>query len=226
MRRGGKRVKTSRGPLAGLKPRHRTFVSAYCGLGGEPHGERWNATAAARKAGYVHPEVRGCELLRREDVRAAVDHVLARRRIGDLDIAERVVEELVAVALGDIGDVGPFLRGEVELEDLPPRTRAAISEVTETLHGDGTRTRKVKLHPKVQASVVLLRALEARQPKHESVEPPSVPCVPVTGRVVDVRAVEKPSRRGLTQEQAMRAREALGIAPPFETRETPPDERG
>lgn len=212
--------------LARLSPRHRAFVRAYCGLDGSGHGIRWSPVGAARKAGYGTPHSRGTELLQREDVRAAVAEVLDRQYERDPETLERVLDELDAVATSDVGELGPYLRGEVDIEELPRPIRAAIASVSETHHPDGSVSRKVRLHPKVQAIVVYLRALEARQPR--PAEPPRL-TQGTNGRpVMDVPAREG-GRRGLTQEQRLRAREALGIAPPAgaeprqEAQETPTD---
>lgn len=68
-----------------LTPRQRAFVAAYDG----------NATAAARAAGYAHPRVDGCRLMKKPEIREAIDLrdeeaalLRAKRRADALDAEE------------------------------------------------------------------------------------------------------------------------------------------
>lgn len=139
-------------------------------------------TQAAIRAGYSPngANVAGVRLLSDATVRARVDYLKAERTQRLRITADRVLEELAAIAFSDMGDVlepehpGPgddrtlasqadgtearLLRGLWRfrnLEDIHPVARRAIQEVSDTMSTDGKRRRALKLHPKLPALQIL-----------------------------------------------------------------------
>ena len=86
---------TSLPATAGLSDQQRIFVTTYC--------EVWNATEAARTAGYKWPGVQGARLLQKAEIRAAVDLILNEHYIGTRHILKRY-SELANIRLADFID--------------------------------------------------------------------------------------------------------------------------
>ena len=88
----------------GLRPRQQAFVDAYL--------QSWNATDAARKAGYSEKTARaiGCENLTKPDIRAEIE-----RRISESALKTgEVLLRLAAIARGDIGQFFKVIERETE----------------------------------------------------------------------------------------------------------------
>lgn len=124
-----------------------------------------NGTQAAIRAGYSAKSAgpQASDLLRKPNIRAAIEHVLAQHEVA----AGRIIAELAAVGFANMGDfvnVGGDNTAEViaSLRDLPRQHAAAIQELTvETYvegHGEDARDVKrvkLKLMPKLPALVKL-----------------------------------------------------------------------
>src|SRR5687768_365760 len=74
-----------------LSPKQETFVQAYVGAA------RFNASEAARIAGYKDPGQAGYILKKNEEIRARIDDVLAAHSLSSAE----VLRELTDVAIAD-----------------------------------------------------------------------------------------------------------------------------
>jgi phage terminase small subunit len=74
---------------AGLSAKQRAFVEAYFQTG--EHG-RWNATEAARIAGYAHPNKQGPRLLVNVGIKAAIERRLAEMKMDADEVLIRLAE--------------------------------------------------------------------------------------------------------------------------------------
>lgn len=79
--------------MAGLNAKRRVFIEEYLRC--------WNATEAARRAGYKQPHSQGPRLLGNVEVQAAKDARIAERAMG----ADEVLHRLAEQARGDIGEI-------------------------------------------------------------------------------------------------------------------------
>lgn len=148
--------------MAGLSPRQERFVQEYL--------IDLNATKAAIRAGYAakDADVQGPRLLGNVRVAEAVARAKAERsaRIGLT--ADRVLEELAAVAFARMPDYAEWGTGKqmgLKLsEELTDHQAAAVAQVVETEKFIKTvgedeqlmsRERSIKLHDKVPALVKL-----------------------------------------------------------------------
>jgi phage terminase small subunit len=153
-----------------LTPRERLFVERYLLC--------FNATQAAREAGYSERSAyaQGSRLLKRHEIKAAIESALSDRTLKNLELAEKVIQELALISMSDIVDVidvrptGSFLLRP--LDQLKPEVRRLILEVsqTKTEYTDPQGVvhevveQKVKLHPKVAALQTLTRVLGLEAP--------------------------------------------------------------
>lgn len=137
----------------GLSDKQQLFVQEYL--------VDLNATAAAERAGYRQPNQQGPRLLVNVGVKAAIDRAMQGRRKRLEISADRVLQELAAVAFSDLRHFVSWGPGSVELkrcEDLPEEQAAAVAEVVQTQTETGGTTR-LKLHSKVNALDKLCRHL-------------------------------------------------------------------
>lgn len=65
-----------------LSYRQRAFLEAYLAT--------WNATEAARRTGYAHPDVQGPRMLVNDGIRAAIDAALAERCMSAQEVLDRL----------------------------------------------------------------------------------------------------------------------------------------
>ncbi len=144
-----------------LTPRQDKFIEEYLACG--------NGTRACVKAGYsskwAHkfaPQLLGKNRQIREEIRKRQEELRATLHLS----ATRIVEELAAIAISDIGNVlMQEPNGMIALRDLnnlPPHVRASISQVEckTTKRGRITETQtKVQLHPKLSALDQLCKIL-------------------------------------------------------------------
>jgi len=141
-----------------------------------------NATAAAIRAGYSERAAHshGSYLARRPNIAAAIERVLAARRMDLRVTAERVIRELARIAFADIGRIIDW--SDEDMTVRPPGTltedeRAAIAEVAVVKRSDGVAAR-VTLHDKERALEALCRHLGLFGPRaaHKAglIESPSV----------------------------------------------------
>src|SRR5580700_9199863 len=77
-----------------LEPRYKQFVLALL-------TNRFNATDAARQAGYSCPGIAGFRLLRNANIRAALNEQLSARLLGK----EQLLDMLCQIARGNLMDV-------------------------------------------------------------------------------------------------------------------------
>ena len=110
--------------MPGLTNKQRVFVEEYL--------KCWNATEAARRAGYKHPNVRGPENVVKRSIQAKIAERLAEKAMD----ADEVLARLGDQARGDLGD---FLdlddKGvRINLGKSPGKTHL-IKKVRETEHG-------------------------------------------------------------------------------------------
>lgn len=106
-----------------LKDKREAFVLAYIGQC------RFNATAAARHAGYASPEVEGCRLLKNAKVRARIDDYLE----GETLTAKAVLAELTDVARAEWRDF------------LSIRTHPKTGEVVDVRMDLGAKVKSLEL---------------------------------------------------------------------------------
>ncbi len=130
-----------------LTPKQQLFVQEYL--------VDLNATQAAIRAGYSakNADKIASQLLGKNRVAEAVAQAMARRFRRTGISAERVLEELALVAFADLGDFvefGPEGIVVKSTEQLDPRVRRALAEVSERRAKHG-RTVAFKLHDKVTA---------------------------------------------------------------------------
>lgn len=120
--------------MAGLSEKQQRFVDEYLK---EP-----NATAAAERAGYAHPNQQGPRLL----VNVGIKEALAAARQGSETrtqvTADRVVKELALVALLDPADVLDFdsPTGTLRLRpvnEIPESARRALASVKVKRYAEG-----------------------------------------------------------------------------------------
>lgn len=144
-----------------LSPREKAFVDEYL--------IDLSATKAAIRVGYSErsAHVLGSRLLQKPAVREAIEAAMAERSRKTGITADRVLEEIAAVAFSDLGEVIRVdEHGKVyvrELDGLRPEARRALSEVTqvttESMVEDERVTEKVRLGVKLHNKVAALKLL-------------------------------------------------------------------
>lgn len=140
--------------LYGLTLKQSLFVSEYM--------KDRNATQAAIRAGYnpKSADRMGWSLLKNPKVQEAISERVEAAENRSQVTVDRVLTELARIAFADITDIVSVEGGKVRVRDtrdLPPETRKAISEITETGAAGGTI--KVKLHDKIKALELIGRHL-------------------------------------------------------------------
>lgn len=141
--------------------RDRKFVRAY--LTG-PDGVRGNAARSAQAAGSkatstVSLQVQGAKVLAKPNVQRLIQRALDRYNVE----TERLVGELVAVALTPLRDIVEWDKNGVKVKDsrlLTDAEAAAIQEVEQEETRYGRRVR-VRLHDKLRAIEILARIKKA-----------------------------------------------------------------
>lgn len=91
-----------------------------------------NATAAAQRAGYPHPNKQGPRMLVNAGIRAAIDDAMFDRAERVQVKADDVLRELKAIAFSDIGDIIDYTGDEPALKPawhIPKRARRTISSI-------------------------------------------------------------------------------------------------
>ena len=136
-----------------MTPRHRRFVEEYL--------VDLNASQAALRAGYTEKSCRnkGCQLLKRPEVKEAVEAALEARGRSMRITTGRVLLELARVAFADptrIAEWGPQGLTLKAHETLTPDDKAAIQEIVAFPDGGPTR---IRLHDKLRALALLARHL-------------------------------------------------------------------
>lgn len=115
-----------------------------------------NATRAAIRAGYSPVSARyyACRLMRRPEIRQAVEEAMKEREQRTAISQDRIIEELARIAFGDPREAMSWGPDGVRLlpsEELGEEQAASIAEVCESSKG----TPKLKRHDKVKALELL-----------------------------------------------------------------------
>lgn len=142
--------------MAGLSRKHQVFAAAYAAC--------WNATEAATQAGYSRRRAKqtGNDLLRRPDIREAVNAAVAAR-LGELCITQqRMLLELAGVAftrLNQVAEWGPDGVSLLDSSTLTPAEASSVASVGEVLGKDGAKAQRIKQHDKLQALGMMIQLL-------------------------------------------------------------------
>jgi phage terminase small subunit len=138
--------------MATLTPRQQRFVEEYL--------VDLNATQAAIRAGYSleTADVQGPRLLGNVGVAEAISAAKADRSRRTGITAERVLQELAALAFSDLGDYVAWDENGVRVRPSSEVDTRAVLEVRQTVTKDGG-SRSIKLHDKLGALVTLGRHL-------------------------------------------------------------------
>ncbi len=113
----------------------------------------FNATRAAKEAGFSTPGKYGWQLLQLPHI---IEEINARTQIfrkAKEALKERLIEELCCVAFSSLDDVGRFGPSGIDLKDhdeIPESTKRAIAEYTVN-ETDKAVNAKVRFHNKIQA---------------------------------------------------------------------------
>ena len=124
-----------------------------------------NATQAAIRAGLPsrNPVRAGCQMLHHREVAQAIERERAAAAARLSITADRVKNELAAIAFATIADVADWGPEGVELKDkstLSPHDRAAIAELSSSrVEKTGAAKTHVKMHSKQQALDALAKHL-------------------------------------------------------------------
>lgn len=121
-----------------------------------------NATAAAVRAGYSERTAysQGSRLLKNPEVQQRLAELRKQLMLESGVDVKTVVQELTKIAFTNISEVLTGVGG-LEVKDfaeITPSQLASIAEISETVNKYGT-TRKVKMHPKLQALDMLMKHL-------------------------------------------------------------------
>ncbi|HLI23025.1 MAG TPA: terminase small subunit [Stellaceae bacterium] len=139
----------------GLTPRQQRFVEEYLVCG--------NASEAARRIGLSAKNARanGYRLARRPMVAAAIKAAQERSARRTAISADRVRDELAALAFSDIRDFADWDATHLRVrsaKDIDPQDRAAIAELR-IKHGKNGGYTRLRLYPKLAALEALSRHL-------------------------------------------------------------------
>ncbi len=134
--------------MSQLTPKRQRFVQEYL--------VDLNATQAAIRAGYSEPTgaAIGSENLTKPEIALAIREAKAQRSRRTEVTADRVLEELARIAFASISDAVEWHSDGATVKassELSPEVLAAVSEVSETRHRDGSVAVKVKMHDKLAA---------------------------------------------------------------------------
>ena len=137
-----------------------------------------NGEQAAIRAGYAPSGAKqtASRLLGEPEVMAEIAASFARRAERTEVSIDLVVAEIAKLAFTSIGDAVQWGKDGLKItasEELPPEVRAAISQVTEVRHKDGS-TVTIKMHDKLAALTTLGRHLGMFAEKVEKSGQPDV----------------------------------------------------
>lgn len=119
-----------------------------------------NATQAAIRAGYSEKTAgsQAHDLLKKPEIQTYIAKLQEKRSLRTQITADRVLEELAAIAFSNVSDVVQADRNGIvitDLDELPMTVQAAIAEVSsfsrESAEGNVTTSTKVKMHDKLGA---------------------------------------------------------------------------
>lgn len=138
--------------MARLNPKQKRFCEEYI--------VDLNATQAAIRAGYSEKTAgsQAHDLLKKPEIQTYIAKLQEKRSLRTQITADRVLEELAAIAFSNVTDaVKADKDGLVitDLDELPLATQAAISEISsitrENMHGETSTTARLKMHDKLGA---------------------------------------------------------------------------
>ena len=138
----------------GLTNKRKIFIEEYL--------KTWNASEAARRAGYKHPGSQGHSLLKIIEIAEEIQRRLDEKKLDADEVLRR---------LGDIArtDIGPYVRVglagdiEVSLEDLKEAGLThLIKGITPTKHGA-----RIEFHDAAQALQLIGKHHKLFTDKHE-----------------------------------------------------------
>ena len=124
-----------------------------------------SATQAAIRAGYSIRSAAsiGEENLRKPEIRRFLDVAMNEREEKTKISAERVVQELAAIAFTRASDVLVLSNGQVEYKSVfPAHAQAAIQEIISEPTNHGPRAR-VRFHDKLRALELLLKHCKSQE---------------------------------------------------------------
>jgi len=166
-----------------------------------------NGTAAYKRAGYNAKghgaEVNAAKLLSNTEVASAISAAQAKRSRRIEVTADRVIQELAAIAFADPRKLLTPDGGMRPMHELDTDTRAAlIIEVTQMADADGTPTfsRKVKFADKLVALDKLARHLGLLQDKIKLVGDPENPLMVLIQRINSRGSSIRPVIEGVVEE--------------------------
>jgi phage terminase small subunit len=149
----GEKPKRKGGRKAEITPQQRVFIENYM--------KRMDATAAAKAAGYSQKSAGyiGWELLKKPLIAAEIAK-RSENKTKKADItADRILQELAAVAFGRITDVVAVKGSRVLVKDTSDwgeEARSAVAEIKETINNEGG-TIGLKMHNKVKSLELLMK---------------------------------------------------------------------
>ena len=138
----------------GLTNKRKIFIEEYL--------KTWNASEAARRAGYKHPGVTGCKLLKNAKIAEEVQQRLDEKKLDADEVLRR---------LGDIArtDLGPYIESDsmgrvgVDIEGLKKAGLThLIKGITPTKHGA-----RIEFHDAAQALQLIGKHHKLFTEKHE-----------------------------------------------------------
>lgn len=141
-------------PVADLHPKHRRFVLEY--------HQDYNATAAAKRAGYAKPKESGRDLLGNENIQAGIK-AYSEELAGHLHLSgTRILEEVARMAFHDPGSVFESVKdaegnrtGKVQLRALDEIDTRVIKSIKYSNKGSVC---EVKFYDKLDALDLLARS--------------------------------------------------------------------
>ena len=138
-----------------LNPRYLDFIGAYLGAC------RWNATKAAKAAGYSEKTAysQGQRLLKVAEIRAEIDRRLSEEAMSAPEVLSRLREQATV-------DLGPYTDAEGSI-DLEALKRAGLTHLIREISFNAAGCRIVKFHDAQKALELLAKHHKLLTEKHE-----------------------------------------------------------
>lgn len=140
--------------LPKLQAKRQKFVDLYLGAGKDDGVPPWNATAAARAAGYAKPMQEGHRLLRNADIRAHIDAALQESGISR-DVALALIVDDATLDLSDIFKASRQVsQGPAESSVISSLISARTTARTNLAKAHGLFTENVNLSGGIDIQIV------------------------------------------------------------------------